>query len=95
MIDDVASAAVAWADPAQVADVVQQGGDGEMKPALRGDRLDHGSPAQDGLADLGDGEGMERIVIGGIGAADALEGELAVARRRWAWSGSALPKTSR
>ena len=76
MIDDIASVAVAWADPAQVADVVQQGGDGEMKPAFWGDRLDHGSPAQDGLADLGDGEGMERIVIGGIGAADALEGEL-------------------
>src|SRR4029453_11433852 len=60
----------------QVADVVQQGGDGEMKPAFWGDRLDHGAPAQDGLADLGNGEGMERIVIGGIGAADALEGEL-------------------
>ena len=35
VIDDIASVAVAWADPAQVADVVQQGGDREMEPALR------------------------------------------------------------
>src|SRR3954469_15244016 len=47
-----------------------------LQPALAGDGLDHGAAAQDGLADVGDEEGVERVVVEGVGAGDALEREL-------------------
>ena len=74
-VDHVAALAVARADPAQIADVVQQGGGGEVQPVARADRLGHDAAAQDRLADIGDEQGVQDVVVDRVGAGDPLQRE--------------------
>ena len=72
-VDDIAPGGVTRADAAQVADVVQQGGGSKVQPVSRAHHRDHSPPAQDRLTDIGDKEGMKRVMIESVGASDPLQ----------------------